>query len=261
MIEVYYGKRSYMTPSTWNELKREQLLGVMNVLQQPVDEAKGLLMLLRIITRIPWWRFLLAKTPYLMDAAVEATSFLMEKNDLTKNLIPKYKGLYGPADSLSNLTMAEFCFTETFFSIWKHSTDEEYLDRLVAVLYRRKREGYNHRINPDGDHREKFNPNLIEYYRMQVEGWPKVVKQAIAHWYDGCRNQKIEENPKVFDGSGGQESVNGMWSVMRNVAKGGHFGDFDKVGEQYIDTILMELNEVVVEAERHEAEMKKMKRQ
>ena len=69
-------------------------------------------------------------------------------------------------------------------------------------------------------------------------------------------------NPRVFDEASPDagESLYGLWSVMRSVAKAGHFGDFDKVQEQYVDTILMELNEAIVEAEKMEAEMEAARR-
>jgi hypothetical protein len=45
---------------------------------------------------------------------------------------------------------------------------------------------------------------------------------------------------------------------MRSVAKEGTFGDFDRVNEQYVDTILMDLNEVVAEAEQIEMDRNKV---
>lgn len=256
---VYYGKDAYPAPSAWNELNRSQLLKVMDVFYAQVSEAKGFLVILKVLTNMPWWKLFSARTPYIEAASKEASSFLMEKNDLTKNLIPYFRGKFGPADQMRNLKGGEFCFTEIFYSRWKNEQDDQFLDKLVAVLYRPARILYNHWINPDGDRRQEFNPNLIDRHTRAVSSWPKNVKLAIAHYYEGCRNEKILQNPKVFEGGSGEESVHGMWSVMRNVAKAGHFGNLDNVLNQYVDTILMELNEVVTEAERQEAELKKKK--
>ncbi len=256
---VYYGKDVYQTPSTWNELRRRQLLEVIGIFHAQVPEVKGFLMILRALTRIPWWKFLRMQTPHMENAAREVAAFLMEKNDLTRNIIPR-KGIYfGPSDHMQNLKCGEFCFTEIFYSRWKNEQDEASLDRLVAVLYRRPKLWYNHWLNPAGDRRVAFNPNLIDHDARRSAKWNKNLKLAIAHFYEGCRNEKMAANPKVFENGNGEESVHGMWSVMRNVAKAGHFGSLDNVMDQYVDTILMELNEVVVEAERMEAEMKKKK--
>jgi len=261
MIDVYFGKRAYAAPEAWNELTRRQLLKVMAIFDSPLPHIQGIILLTQILTNIPWWRFFRFRSPHLEDAAGQITGFLLEKNTLTRNLLPKYRRCYGPADGFGNLTMGEFSFTEAFFQSWRNSDDVDWLHKLIAVLYRPKRSNYDHKRNPDGDHREKFNPNLIEQRAKKIARWPASVKKAIEQWYDGCRNQMIEQNPKVFEGGSGEESLHGMWSVMRNVAKAGHFGDFDKIAEQYVGTIMMELNEVVVEAERQEAELKKMKRQ
>lgn len=259
MNAVWYHKKEYVIPGEWNELTQRQLLQVQEVFNRNVDELKGRMLLFRILCKMPWWKFLLIRSANLLPAVMEATEFLMTRNSLTKNLIPTYKGFAGPGDKM-NIRMIEFCYSEGLFMAYKNQKDDKYLDQLIAILYRPIRKRYNHKLNPDGDHRMAFNPNLLDYNTMFIEDWPLPVKQSILMFYEGCRNEKIASNPKVFEGGSGDESLYGMWSVMRNVAKSGHLGDFEKVGEQYIDTILMELNEVVVEAEKMEFEMNKQKR-
>jgi len=257
MNTIHHKGNEYTVPGEWNELTGTQLVQVMKVFHMPMEETKGQLLLFRILMNMAWWKFLAIKSPGLITAASVAVDFLTGNNTLTKNVLPVYDGFCGPSDNMRNLKMAEFCFTESFCMAYKQSKDPLMLDKLVATLYRPRKKKYDVKKNPDGDLREPFNDNLMEYYSVQIGDWPIEVKLAILQFYEGCRNEKIKRNPKVFEGGGGEESLYGMWSVMRNVAKAGHFGDFDKVGEQYVDTVLMELNEVVVEAEKMEDEMRK----
>ena len=258
MIEVYYKKSFFKCPTEWNELTRKQVLQVMKILYGQTSEINGILMLFRCIASIPWWQFYTMRTGGLLNAALEATEFLVKENNLTKNLIPKYRGFYGPADQLGNLRMGEFCFAEFFYLKYRNSKEYADLDDLVSVLYRPGKRFYNHRINEAGDHRKPFNPNVQQHLKKSVKRWPLEVKHAILHFYEASRDEKIRNNDKVFS-KGGGESLYGMWSTMRGVAKTGHFGDFDKVQEQYVDTILMELNETVAEAEEMEREQNKVK--
>lgn len=249
----------FSVPEQWNEMSQKQLLEVMRVMHAQKGDDQGVLMLFRAMVDIPWHKFFAMRTPALMDVAIECTEFLFQKNTLTRNLIPQYKWLAGPADNLMNLKMAEFCFSEFRYFAWRNSQEQKDLDMFIATLYRPTKDMFYDAVrNPDGDVRKPFNDSLTPVIALKIAKWPMEVKRAIVLFYEGCRAKKIEDNPKVFDNSTGEESLHGLWSVMRSVAKGGSFGDFDKVNEQYVDTILMELNETVAEAERIEMEQNRV---
>jgi hypothetical protein len=260
MREVLFRNWSYALPDEWNELTRKKLLAVIKVMYLAPGDDAGVLQMFRALVQIPWWQFYMMRTPNLIDAAYEATAFLLKENTLTKNLIPFYKGFAGPSDQLGNVRMGEFCFSEFYFLQYKHNSLDKDLDLLVATIYRPRKHWlfYNYRKNFEGDFRKPFSPHTIRYYAEDIAKWPRHVKLAIYHFYEGARAEKILGNPKVFDSSDGEESLYGLWSVMRSIAKSGHFGDLDKVQEQYIDTMLMELNETVAEAEKIEMERNKV---
>jgi len=233
---------------------------VIKVFYTEHDNDRGILMMFRALAGIPWWQLFMMRTPNLLAAARDATEFLFEGNTLTKNLLPFYRGYAGPADDLQNLKMLEFCHTEFFHSRYEKDGNIDDLNALVAALYRPKKSrwSYSYTKNPDGDFRVPFNPNTIAYYQKRLAKWPTHVKLAIFRFYQGARASIITRNPRVFDNGGGEESLYGLWSVMRAVAKSGHLGDLDKVTDQYVDTVLMELNETVAEAERIEMERNKV---
>lgn len=260
MITAHYKTWAFQVPEHWNEIDRDRMIQVMEVFYREMDDDKGRLLLFRALARIPYYLLFLMKEPELITIARECTEFLFE-NKLTKNPIPFWGKFAGPADSLANLKIGEFTFSEFAYTQYERTKDVQFLHTLVGSLYRQRRNKYQYDYtrNPEGDFREPFNPNLIDYNTKVVAKWPRPVLDTIYHFYQGARAEKIMANPKVFDGSESQEqSLYGMWSVMRSIAKAGHFGDFDKVQEQYIDTVLMELNETVAEAEKIEAERNKV---
>jgi hypothetical protein len=231
----------------------------------------------------------LSRTERLSFAAEELTAFLFEKIELSTNLIPVvYPGgsplpwrgrggfaffnkgvpLHGPAPELANLVMAEFCYSEHYFNQWKEKKDIVLLNQLISILYRPSVEasastGFFRRSSASttADPRIPFDPNICNTLVKQIERWPLALRIAIGTMYGSMRQQKIEENPRVFSdgGSDGEANLYGLWSIMRQVAKAGHLGKLKDIETTYVDTVLMELNESLVEAERQEAELEKMK--
>lgn len=260
MRSAFFQKWEYAVPDHWNEISGKNYLNVIRVFYSENGNDRGILMLFRALLGIPWWHFFRMRSPNLIPAAMDATEFLFEGNTLSQNLLPVYRGYAGPADNLQNMKMLEFCHSEFYYTKYEAEKKIEDLDALVSVLYRPKKSWftYSYRKNPDGDFRIAFNPNSMGYYQKKVAKWPMHVKLAIFHFYQGVRSVIIARNPKVFDNASGEESLYGLWSLMRSVAKGGHLGDLDKVTDQYVDTVLMELNETVAEAEKIEMERNKV---
>jgi hypothetical protein len=180
------------------------------------------------------------------------TEFLLAGNKLTRQLIPFYKGFFGPDSNLSNIKMGEFCFSEHYFTEWKKDGNIAHLNNLIATIYRP-----GVKVENKGDSRQPFDPSNTPLFAKEINRWPVSVKFAIAAFYEGAREEKIEANKHVFEYDTGEEStsLHGLWSVMRSVAKAGHFGTFEDVADEYVDTILMELAESIAEYEKFKAEL------
>ncbi len=263
LIEL--NKKHYNIPERWDELTEKQLLKVMDVLfLKNYEEAEKLLLkLLQVITGVGTYNF----SKWQVEEAEEylyLLVFLLQPDfAFTKNVIPffKYDGVkhYGPADALDNLRMKEFVNTEHLFTAWMEGEkkDEQLLNELVAILYREAPAGYDFDFNRNGDKRMSFNENICKYMaKHSVAYWPMNVRLAIATWYDGCRRKIVAVNPDVFEGGSGEAARYGLVSVMLNVAEGGVFGAFEKVEEQYVHLVMMQLNELVDKAKKMEKEMK-----
>lgn len=286
MITIEINRKFYSIPQKWNELSSKQLLQVMDLFyctEYTLEKAQ--LKLLKILSGMSWWEFFRApvvtiekqlypfwkpvrilsewlylnrKVCYGLDEYLYLTYFTILENDLTKAVLKEYKGLYGPADSCSNMKMDEFVFSEHYYTQWaEEKMDDDFLNNLVSVLYRPEKEKYDRKKNIDGDCRIAFNENLCQFYAdTEIKKWPLKAKMAVAHFYEACRQQWIDSNPDVFGGDG-EPAKYGLLSVMRGVAKSGVHGDIENVEKKYVNAILVELNELVAEAKEIKKAMKK----
>jgi hypothetical protein len=264
MKKILLNKRFYSVAESWNELTEKQLLQVMRILFLPpvkgeLKAEEKLLRLTQTIIGLSNYRFFQCNVEEL-EEFFYLTSFLFAKDLVfTKNILPLYKyshtAFYGPADHLDNLRMKEFTLTEDLYMRWYDSEqrDTQALNELVAILYRPAPAHYDFVRNPNGDCRERFNQNVSSFYASNyINLWPPEVKIAIAYWYNGCRIEMVNRNPEVFSGSG-DPALYGLVSVMLNVAESKVFGDFDKVEEQYVNLVMMQLNEAIDKGKKLEA--------
>jgi len=257
---VEINKRIYLVPDQWNELTGPQIVSVMEVLYGDHEVNEALLRLLKIITGMKWMRW--CRTP--ISEKMEflyLTHFLINENNLTRQLLRQYRGYHGPDDDFNNLTGEEFIFSENFyfksFTIVEENKsrqiNEEGLNNLVAVLYRPIKPGYHLKKNPDGDPRVPFNQYISAYNaEKKIKRWPLAAKLAIFTWYECCRQNMISANPEIFTGGNNEPARYGLISVMRLIAEGGIHGDFDKVMKMYVKMWMIELNEKAEEAKQAE---------
>lgn len=256
---VTINKRRYNFPEGWDELSEGQLLQVMEILflKQHAAEAV-LLQLVKVLAGMSRYRFLRCKAEELEEFFYLLQFVLQPDFSFTKNLLPRLGKFYGPADGMQNLRMKEFTFTEAFFIQWCESEKKDIaaLNNLVAILYRPAPAGYDTKRNPEGDCRAAYSQGATEWAaKHTISKWPMAAKLAIAHWYDGCRRAIAENNSDVFGGSG-EPARYGLVSVMLNVAESHVFGDFEKVENQYVNLVMMQLNELVDKARKIEAQSK-----
>lgn len=254
---ITINNRRYNFPESWNELMCNQLTAVMQLLFLQKQSAERMLLeLVKVLAGMSRYHFMRAPVEELEEFFYLLQFVLQPDFEFTKNLLPGYQHRYGPADALSNLRMKEFTFTEDLFMRWCESERQDLmtLDELVAILYRPAPAKYDLKKNPLGDNRCEYSQNVCQWEAKHiVNQWPLKVKLAIAHWYDGCRRFIVDCNPDVFSG-GGDPARYGLVSVMLNVAEGGVFGTFDKVEEQYVNLVMMQLNEIVDKAAKIKAQ-------
>jgi len=255
MTLVQLNKKWYSIPTMWNELTSKQLVAILRVCNANWSLMEAQVQLFKILTGIRWIK-LWWLGPLEIEDKLYLVDWVFKDNSLTKNLLPIYRHHYGPADNFSNLQVCEFIFTEQYYQQYKEQGDLQYLNRLLAILYRPAKAGYNKNRNEDGDIREPYNDNLTTVYARKIARWPIPLKEAILFWYEGCRNSLVNDNPDVFGGAGGDPAKYGLWSVMRGVAEKAIHGNINQVEKMYVRVFMMELNELVAEADRIRAAYK-----
>jgi hypothetical protein len=260
----WYLKRKLILPSSLEQLSAKQFIEVAAILFTGGDELKCQVKVLKILSGISSFRFVLLK-PEVINRAIEHLNWVFQETNVTKQLIPCYKGYHGPISGFDNLRMKEFHMSEMFYrELVSENPDNanESLNNLVAVLYRLPKKGYDKKRDPDGDIRIDFNHNELPFYSKKIDKWPLKVKQAIFLWYDGCRQELIDNNPMVFK----EPSVSdfesqfdtGLYGVMRSLA-GDKLGPVEKIESMYVHTAMLEIGMIKEEEKFIEQKMKAAK--
>lgn len=254
-MKVELSGKYYEVPKQWNELSSGQLLSIVDIFYgKSTISLADQFIVFKILFCLSNRRMKKVDTDELLDK-LYLIHFLLTGNTLIKNLFPTYKGFHGPADDFNTLLVCEFIFSEGYYRMYKDFEKQgspaiASLNNLIAVLYRPGRKGYDMKCNPDGDVREPYNDNLTPHYASQIAKWPIRIKYAILHWFEGCYQNLINNNPELFGGGGGEPSLYGLWSVMRGVAEKGIHGDIKQVEKLYVKVFMMELNEMIREAKK-----------
>lgn len=261
MIELIYHKGKMVLPENFEELSGKQFIKIAPLLATSGEEVSHQVKALKILCGKSFAKWFFLKS-HVINNALPFVQWVFEERHVTKQLIPNYRGYHGPASAFDNLRMKEFHLSEMFYKECVNTEGEDQvhaLNKMVAVLYRLPKKDYDTKRDPDGDIRIIFNHNEVEYYAKKIAKWPTDVKQAIFIWYDGCRQELIDNNPMVFK----EPSLNsfesqfdtGLYGVMRSLA-GEKLGPIEKIEEMYVHTAMLEIGLIKEEEKFFEEKMK-----
>jgi hypothetical protein len=263
MHQIEFNSQAKLVASTWDELSREQVRLLMPILygaytdanQQRIEVLEILLGVSRpLILRLTPVQLLelFWLTDFLLLEPVTRTIQVLASVKPAR-LTPTY---YGPADELSNSSFLEFAFADAYFVAYANTGEAEWLDQLVATLYRRARR-YREGLAV-GDRRLPFNENLIEVEAARLARWPKVTKLTICTWYRGCRHALEQRYPHVFTAAGEQQEKghpDGWGYVLREMS-GSAFGNYTETGRQLAHQVLAKMNDDLERAQVLERQAK-----
>jgi hypothetical protein len=254
MVVGIYDNELYHIPDSYNELTRDQLIKLAPLLTRKDEPGVIGLQVLQVLLQLSKVKFFFLDTE-VKEQLLPFTAWVFEKNNLTKQIIPVYShwlnSYWGPKSDFDNITLSEYHCTEIYYAMLLQDKKPEALDALISVLYRKSKPGYDFKKDPDGDCRRDFNEHEIEYWSKKVSSLPSDLKQAILLWYDGCRESLVQLYPAVFRPSDSAEAsdTKGMFSVMRGLADGAKYGSFNEVKKLNLHTALMEMEQLIKEAE------------
>jgi hypothetical protein len=269
MHHLQLNGRHKKVAENWDELSREQLLALMPVLYHKFAEThRQQIEILKILFGINHV-FALRITDVQYCQILWMTHFLLgEHVGLTKQLLPSvrrawyHRPRYGPADGLSNVRFLEFVFADAYFVAYAQGQDEQWLDKLIAVLYRPQRKPYRPgAAGYGGDRRQDFNENLVDEHAAYLARLPQAEKLAIVTWYRGCRHALELRYPLVFtpeNETKATENTGGWGQVLREMS-GQAFGNFDETGQQHLHTVLAKLEDDIRRAQKLQREAEAQK--
>lgn len=250
-VEILSSK--FSVPDKWNELNVKQSIEVARLLfakNLKLTKQQWNYAVLYCLLNFKWYkplavyRFLQVPKTLVVMGMFPLTEFITKENKLTDFKMKRFRVgftyFYAPADDLKNLTIDEFRFTDPLYINYKKTKNIDFLDALVAVLYRPKRKDYNP-SSPEfnGDVREDFNEHLTVKYAKKVAKLSEHKKHLIYLAYEGARNQIITDCPNLFNSS---EKIKqgrdfGLSGLILELA-GGKFGTFPETCKTSVTTAL-----------------------
>lgn len=274
-------------PDTWNELSKKQLLRITKLLNKKVRKTVLEILVFLELTGTVIQKnkrvfrldhsvgfFFTKKTgfgklnqPFLlypdeMAWMLKRVEKFFDTVDLTKNKLPSLRNVfhryYGPQENMFTSTLAEWVHAEFNYSMYAKTGKKEFLNKLVAVLYRRKAKNYNpNSPEATGDKREKFNEFTFERRAKRLRFVPKHKKTAVFMFYTGIRNHLQNAHPKTFGGSGDQTSDLGksLQSMVRSLNEGDPLRN-EKLLATNVHDVLTEIESALKQQEKLNKKMK-----
>jgi hypothetical protein len=198
---------------------------------------------------------------------------------LTKNPIPWCKTglfgkkLYGPGDFLQGMTFAEYKDALAASMKYMDTNNDEWLDRLTAILYRKKITGLKRLMKQpdfDGKIRVPYNQNKTDV--KAVKHVKTGIKYMALMYMMGClwtlkntgEGNEIEIDGNKFDFSilftGGKNTDDnndtvGMIGVMMAIAESGVFGNLKDVANTDVWDVLVRMYQLELDRREFEKRM------
>lgn len=278
MTKIEIAGKKFNIPESWNEMTRAQLLKVAAIAmdQHSALEFKILVLLAltgwkMAYTSVKWhyrfiidWKTVVEIQIFQLNELLHQLDFLTKETEtrngkvtfiyskLYENKILHY-GLffrkYGPADQLFNITFGEYLAADTYFNRYFETNNQEFLDKLVATLYRPKKKGNRKEIKASGDVREPFNSHTVESRAKHLQYADPALKTAVLLFYQGCKHALIERFPNVFRNDGGGRSRYGALSLVDSLTNG-DVTKSESIRSQYLYDVFVHLDNLVEQNER-----------
>lgn len=267
MHDIEFDGKAKKVAATWDELSRRQLELLLPILYGNYADTNQLrIEVLEVLLGVSRPLLLRLTDVQLLEVFWLTDFLLAEPITLTRQLLPEVKPArllptyYGPAAELANVSFLEFAFADAYFVAYANSQQVQWLDQLVATLYRpgrRLAEGL-----AAGDRRQPFNEHLIEAQAGRLARLPRLTRLAILTWYRGCRHALEQRYPHVFTPAN-QEQAKAHpdgWAYVLRELSGQAFGNYAETGRQLVHQVLAKMNDDLARAEQLQREQQAQQR-
>lgn len=255
--EIYFDIEATPHAKEWNALSADQLLACMRIISSGRDQLRKVELLSAVLCYIQPHQALFIS----IEDADSICSFLLEQESkLTINRFPSIrsgilKKLYGPSDAMGNSSFGEFIMADSYCMNYIRSEKVEWLDKLIACLYRPRKRKYNPSdVNFDGDVREKFNNNNLPSRLKQISRLDSELKHAILAYFIGCKNQFASTYRHLFTRGEGGNGSSPWLDTLSSYSKG--VQHFDDVLDSNAGIVLFDLDKNVKDSKELEKKLK-----
>ena len=180
-----------------------------------------------------------------------------------KNIFPKLGKYYGPSDALTDITFREYRDAYDHYRTYGKTNNEESLNKLIAVLWRKKR--FTHWLlkllpNYNGIVARKYNPAKINTRAKKIGRLPFSTRFGIKCFIDGCFDFLQSGSPeingseinfsKLYSSGDGASDGLGLVGILYTVAETGIFGNAETVDNQNLYDIMAMMYQAVMRNEQ-----------
>lgn len=227
-------------PSKWDELTDWQLIKIANTYRRSGRIFDFMIWL--YLNHVKWYEF---KRAYQLRIVLNNVPLSELKNNykwiytqIDRTKFPKHKRYQRPMDRIVDVTIQEFAVADDLNNMYLKTGDISYLKLLTAVLYRPKRESYNHLDLEKNIKRFKKDKNaFFKAVHLAFNGSKKGIVDKFTHVYPKIKVQQ-KSNKK-----------SGLLDVVLKMS-GGKFGTYNETKNTLLYTFLTELEESIVQQEK-----------
>lgn len=265
---------TFLVPENWEDCKPDQLrkLAPFNMLREELRNRQIWEHVVQIMLRCKpnfWkklvlsleeWHWLKEQCKWVFEVPLQQQPFMF--------FTVRGVNYHLPAPAYGNTSALELALANIAFTEYAHPDEPQKaaLDQLIFILCRPERKNLKKfRASNDwnGDVREPFNEaKMLDRSRSVAKGLPLDDKIAILNYFVQMNNGFLEMYPEFFGKSGGKKEPRykdgrGWVLMLKNVAKEGGFGDFDKVCQMPAHLLWASLLDDFITNEELQAEAEK----
>ena len=249
MHRIQFNDQVKEAPSTWAELTAEQLIIWVKICAKKLSPEQALMFVSAAFCALPKREYFKLNVAQQIWLANEFRYLL--GNKLYAWVIEKIKvnpfiQYQGPADHLGTSTIEEFKAAESYYSMYLHTRNEQFLDQLIACLYRPVSKENNGK-----DPRAIFTEVSVNKRAVKMRNLDKFLRAAILFNYEGCRSYIIAKYPNVFvPGKGDHSQQLSDLSPLISTVAGGKFGTYAETEQTNLYTCLNHLSDEIEESRK-----------
>jgi hypothetical protein len=243
---IAYQGKTYRAPEGWHECTPAQWGSLAAFTRLPEDErtADAVQLAAQLWLQVPdreWSRWALDAHQWASVQQLFAWIWEPPTSRPFESFIHEGETYFVFDEGFADTRALELTMALMDYMAFAHPTepDPSAYERILATLCRPQRADLERFLLSeewDGDVREPYNELRAADRVRKLTSLPPPVKLALFDYFERSANEFLLNYERLFGGSPTEEprypDGRGWLMLLKNVARDGHFGDFDRVGRQ-----------------------------